>query len=762
MERNNKKIVFLNPPLSLNKRYGQLGQAGGSEPPLGLCYLASVVRNEGFEVSIIDAQASRLSFNETAKLIISLNPSYVGITASTMAIASALELARIIKGFNSNIKIIIGGCHISALPEETFQECESFDVGVLGEGEATIIELLLALENDTDLKTVQGIAIRKEGNIYFSEPRPRIRNLDNLPCPAFDLLPEISKSYRLPAQSLTGSRSFSLVTSRGCPGRCSFCDKRVFGNYISMHSAEYIIEMICILNKKYKINNIMFEDDNFMISKERLQSLVNLINKMQLKIRWTALARVDSIDRELLEIAKSGGCWQVSYGIESGCQRILDFYHKEITINKIKDVIELTKKVGLKSKCFFIWGNPTENNNSIRETVNFIKKLDIDDISITFFTPYPGAKIWPDIKSYGDFNKNWQKMSCFELVFKPHGLEKEYLNNARKQVLKDFYFRPKTILSYLTRIRSIIQLKELILSARCLFDYTLKENKEISKYLIVNADDFGLTKGINEGIIEAFREGVVRSASIMVVGQAYDDAVRLAKENPGFDIGIHLCLTEERPVSAKNEILTLVDKDGYFLKTPSAFILNYLLGRIRITEIQKELDAQIRKVLNSGIRITHLDSHGYIHMLPSILKVVIGLARKYGILFIRYPNERLIDFNSNSNLPRFFICYVLKALCLMSKQVLKNKGILKTEHFYGFLNSGHLSEQNLMRMFRVIDNGVTEIVCHPGRCDEETKRYKHWKYAWEVEIKALSSPGIKKMIDELGLELISFKYIQDS
>jgi predicted glycoside hydrolase/deacetylase ChbG (UPF0249 family) len=243
----------------------------------------------------------------------------------------------------------------------------------------------------------------------------------------------------------------------------------------------------------------------------------------------------------------------------------------------------------------------------------------------------------------------------------------------------------------------------------------------------------------------------------MAVGKAYDGAVRLAKENPHLGIGIHLCLTEEKPILTKGEVSSLIGEDGCFLKTSSAFILNYLLGRVRFIEMQRELDAQVRKGLNSGIRITHIDSHGYIHMLPSIFKMVTGLAKKYGILFIRYPNERLIDFNGN--LSRFFICYVLKALCLISKQVFRNKVIFKTDYFYGFLHSGHLSVRYLTEILKTVDNGVTEIVCHPGVYDEETRRYKYWGYEWEEELRALTSADIKKTIRDLGIELAGFKDI---
>lgn len=279
----------------------------------------------------------------------------------------------------------------------------------------------------------------------------------------------------------------------------------------------------------------------------------------------------------------------------------------------------------------------------------------------------------------------------------------------------------------------------------------------MTKYLIVNADDFGLTESVNQGITKAFREGIVRSTSIMPVGKAYDDAVKLAKENPGLDIGIHLCLTQEKPVLAKNEIGSLLSNDGNFFKTPTELIVHYLFCRTKLKEIQRELDAQIRKVLDSGIKVTHLDSHDHIHMFPPILNIVARLAKQYGILYVRYPYERLVSFNSNVS--RHFIGYILIVLCFLSKQIFKKSGILKTDYFYGFLNSGHLSEQNLMQVFKKINNGITEIICHPGVYDEEAKRYNYWKYEWDGELKALTSPNIKKIIKDLSIQLVNFREI---
>lgn len=245
----------------------------------------------------------------------------------------------------------------------------------------------------------------------------------------------------------------------------------------------------------------------------------------------------------------------------------------------------------------------------------------------------------------------------------------------------------------------------------------------------------------------------------MAVGEAYDDAVRLGKENLDLDIGIHLCLTEERPILTKKDIPSLVGEDSNFLKTHLFFILNYMIGKIDLKDIEKEFDAQIKKVLESGIKPTHIDSHGHIHILPRIFKMVLKLAKKYNIPFVRYPYERLITLKAK--LSRRILGLGLNLLCLFSKQKLKNRILVKERHFYGFLDSGHLRIESLRKILETPNSGVAEVVCHPGICEEGITRYRYWGYTWEEELRALICTDIKKIIKEQNIELVSFRDLVD-
>ncbi len=466
------KTLFVNPPVSANQRYGILSQAGAVEPPLGLASLAATARKMGFETSLLDAAALGYGLEETAVAICEKNPSLLGITLTTVSVKTSSALAKKLKEKLPGITIIIGGPHFTALPEKTLLENAAFDIGVLGEGERTLEALLRALREGASLTSVQGIVFKADGKLLRTPSRDRIRDLDELPFPAFDLLPRLDRYYRVPTQSIKEMPCVSLVTSRGCPGRCVFCDRAIFGNQVRLHSAAYVAEMMLLLQKEYGIRGIFFEDDNFLLSEERLEELSRLIRKKNIRIAWSALSRIDIITENRLKIAKQSGCWQILYGIESGSQPILDFYDKGITLDEIRIKIRLTQKQGFSTKGFFMLGNPLETAETLKQTADFIKSLGLDDISLTYFTPYPGSEVWNRIHEFGTLDTEWDRFSCFDPVFIPAGLSKEQIVAAHRSILKDFYSSPRVYWSYLKRIRSLNQVREFYRSWKAVSAHT--------------------------------------------------------------------------------------------------------------------------------------------------------------------------------------------------------------------------------------------------------------------------------------------------
>jgi radical SAM superfamily enzyme YgiQ (UPF0313 family) len=450
-----KNVVFVNPPIERDAQCEGFSPIAGFDIPFGLCYLAAVVRRKGYAVSIIDAPALRYSHEKTLNEILSLAPDYVCMTSTTYSLMSAISLSKQLKR-RTGAKRIIGGSHCSALPKET---APYFDACVIGEGEITLVELLDSFENKKYLRNVPGIAFQDNGGVITTSPRPFISDLDKLPMPAFDMIPDIMKNYQVTAQAVLRYPSVSLISSRGCIGRCGFCARCVFGNRISAHSAEYLLGMIRYFVKEYGVKGIMFQDDSFMLFKMRNLELMKLLRKEDIRIKFSCLGRVDSIDdKEYLLALKKGGLWCVNLGIESGSQDILDFYKKDITLEQADKAIRLIRSIGLRLKGLFIIGNPLETKETLEKTRQFIMSHDMTDIGLSYFTPLPGSDIYADVHKYGKVIGRYNDFNMFKIVFIPKGLKKENLEYYYTHIYKEFYLRPSIIFDYVLRVTSIRQL----------------------------------------------------------------------------------------------------------------------------------------------------------------------------------------------------------------------------------------------------------------------------------------------------------------
>jgi len=273
--------------------------------------------------------------------------------------------------------------------------------------------------------------------------------------------------------------------------------------------------------------------------------------------------------------------------------------------------------------------------------------------------------------------------------------------------------------------------------------------------LIVHADDFGLSKEINKGIIFAHTNGILTSTSIMACGPAFDHAVQLVKEVSSLDVGVHLTVIEERPLLSPLRVPSLVSTDGRFHPHAKDFFKRYIMKRISLEEIRLEFTKQIEKVLDNGIDITHIDSHQHIHILPGIFKITVSLAKKYGIRSIRIPDERLrlYMFKNLSAYPRILQLLIVKAIL----KFVNKQHIEPSLYFYGFFYGGKLNKDNLRIILKkLMKNGIAEIMCHPGLNDPGSN-YLHWKYNWQDELDALTDNEIRYQLTQWGIKLYSFR-----
>ncbi|MEW5693781.1 MAG: radical SAM protein [Candidatus Hydrogenedentota bacterium] len=445
-------VLLANAPYSLEERYGKLATIGATLPNIGLLMLGAVLRKAGYNVKILDASALGLNYDETIYEVKNFKPDIVGLSTLTPLINRTVKLSKKIKSIFPEVPIIIGGAHITAIPEETLKN-QCFDYGVIGEGEVTIVELVEKLASNQPVHNIKGIVFRENSRIRITDTRPPIPDIDTLPFPAWEMLEDFPENYHPAIFKYKKLPSTHIISSRGCPYRCIFCDTSVFSRNVRYHSPEYVLEMITHLKNKFGIKEIIFEDDQFLANKERVETICKNLIETRVNISWCCSARVNSAnDINLLRLMKRAGCWQINYGIESGNQQILNNIKKGITLEQIERAVTLTHKAGISAKGYFIFGSPQETEDTMQDTIQLAKRLPLDDISVFMMTPLPGSEIYALADKYGFFEKEFDKMNILDIVFVPKGLSKEILLRYQKRLMKEFYLRPRIILNYLLKI----------------------------------------------------------------------------------------------------------------------------------------------------------------------------------------------------------------------------------------------------------------------------------------------------------------------
>ena len=462
-----KDIVFINPPVDLNERYGGLAGAGSTMPSLGLATLAAVCRKNGFNAAIVEAGSGRLTDDKIVEAVAGNGARYAGITAMTSSINRAALLALKIKKMVPGITTLIGGPHVTALPEETMRLFPAFDVGFIGEGEETLVDYLKSIDGNADIARVKGIVFRAGDQLLKTGKRPFIEDLDTLPMPAWDLVPGFPGRYAPAAIRCRKLPAAHIVTSRGCPMTCTFCDRSVFGTRYRLFSVDYIWEMLRLLTGAFGVRDILFEDDSFTLHKNRVLSLCERICSTNSRFSWSCLGRVDTIDSELLSAMKRAGCWQIGFGIESGNAKVLDGVRKKINLDRIREALALTRAAGIHTKGFFILGLPGESTDTMRETMRLALSAALDDISVSFATPFPGTVFYGQAMAQGDYSPDWPRMNLLNAVYVPEALSKSELEDRHAEFIRCFYFRPRIFVDYF--LRCLVDAKVFVRLARGLF-----------------------------------------------------------------------------------------------------------------------------------------------------------------------------------------------------------------------------------------------------------------------------------------------------
>lgn len=367
------EVLLINPPPLLRRDRHDVV----SYPHLGLGYISAYLRQHGFDCQPIDAKFERIDLEKLVQGFKKYHPRIVGITAMTHEIGQAAKVAQLAKEFFPGVMTVLGGPHATALPKETLEQFSEFDVLVVGEGEMTMRELV----KGDSLPTINGIAYRDGLEIKITASRELIKNLDELPLPAWDLFPS--------------GRAYPLIITRGCPFHCNFC-MRVSGNIIRKRNPESVIEEFKSDVNHYGAVTFYIQDESFAIDKKQANAVLDALieGKLSKKISLILTTRVDLVNEEFLRKLKTAGCQAIAFGVESGNEEILKATGKNITLKKVEESIALAKKAGLRTSSLFIIGHPYETRQTALDTINFAAKLNTSTVAFGIMVPYPGTEIY--------------------------------------------------------------------------------------------------------------------------------------------------------------------------------------------------------------------------------------------------------------------------------------------------------------------------------------------------------------------------------
>jgi magnesium-protoporphyrin IX monomethyl ester (oxidative) cyclase len=448
------KILLIYPPFSLASYERPI-----VTPPLGLAYIGAVLEEAGHKVEIVDTIA--LNWRSPIKIkgrihlgqkwedisddIKRSKPDAVGISCPFSCQShNAHKVAELVKAYDTDVPVIMGGAHPSTLPKKVLQD-QNVDYVVIGEGELTMLNLLKTLSKGASFNEIDGFAYREKGKTVINPKKKFIEDIDSLPLPARHLLPmkEYFNAEAPHGPELMRKPFTSMITSRGCPFNCVFCSiHTIWGHKWRPRSPDNVLLEIEHLIDVYKIREIHFEDDNLTLDKRRIEKICDLILDRGLDIKWFTPNGVAiwTLDKNLLEKMKKSGCYKLSFGIESGCPQTLKFIKKPINLTRARQVIRWANDVGIWTHGFFVIGFPYETKEAIHETLKFAVGSDLDFASFFIATPLPGTRLLEIVTKEGliENDPNWADLNVFNATLNTKFLTIEEINFLQRNLYASF------------------------------------------------------------------------------------------------------------------------------------------------------------------------------------------------------------------------------------------------------------------------------------------------------------------------------------
>lgn len=471
------EVLLVNPPLTRDEMFKRGSKVAGSIlPPLGIAYIAAMLEKHGHSVNIIDGIAEGCTVNDVVPRLKGYD--IVGLTTISTFAYRAKEVAKIIKDMDNDVVIVVGGAHANTIPYDLLKHPQ-FDFAVIGEAEYTFVEIANAVDKGKlvkDIKNekeIKGLTFMDDTNtLTYTQPRPSIQNLDEIPMPARHLLP--MHLYKTSEARSNRQPSHSMMTSRGCPYPCTFCYQDLYGKTYRAHSPQRVVDEMEELASKYGTREIAIWDDHFTLKKDRIFEICKLIKERGLNVSWSCVTRADAVNPELLKEMASANCEFISYGVESGSERMLNVIKKMETKDSFRKAFKMTKEAGIKIRGYFMLGLYDETLDEMNETIDFAKELDPDVAGFTLWVPFPGTTDYKravEDKTYSGI-PYWETGIVPEFnfledpVYVPKHVTKEQLLKMHKRAIRSFYLRPKYIWRQLKSIRSFDEIKRLYVGAK--------------------------------------------------------------------------------------------------------------------------------------------------------------------------------------------------------------------------------------------------------------------------------------------------------
>jgi len=423
-------------------------------PPIGLGYLASVLRQNGIQVAIVDHQIERYDEPRFKERLRELAPDVVGISCLSFFVQPCFDIARMVKEVNRNCHVVVGGPHATGLPEHCLA-CESVDSAVIGEGEQTLLELLRAIEGKNDFSFIKGLGFKTPQGIRINPAREVIEDVDSIPYPAVDRL-NLEKYYDRPdphGMVPRNKRYMPVLTSRGCPFQCTYCH-RTHGKGFRPRSPENIIGEMELLYHKYAIREFHIEDDVFNLRMDRAKTILDMMLKKKLKVTMQMPngIRIDCVDKELAQMLKRAGTFMTAIGIESGSPEVLKSMKKGLHLDKVERGIELLRRAGILVWGYFMIGFPGETRAQMEETIKLACRLPLHFASFSIVTPFPGTELFDSIKDRIDIKEYFKgKLTYSTPQVRLSEVPIDQMGLIKKEALKRFY-APRRILRIASRI----------------------------------------------------------------------------------------------------------------------------------------------------------------------------------------------------------------------------------------------------------------------------------------------------------------------